>query len=435
LREFQAAAQGYFDDMLFLPHARTSAPSSGSSGTSPKTGTQGYYDQYGNWVPPNAQIYIPSSGSGGTSAKTGTQGYYDQYGNWVPPNAQIYTPSTGVPSGAGDTAALRAAAAATFPLWNVMSLQRQQEYIDYLLGVAAVDSTFGPTRVQAAIDIAAQYGFAPSTYHRVTDPWMDMQNKVVDPTILDSWVENGYQYFHWVDGSVTRIAYTPSRNWGQYIPMVTRGVMTVIAGIGGGPIGAGAMTYALETGAQVEEGRRPEWLRNLIPAAMAAAATYYASGGSWEGAAGMTAEQAAERFEGFVSSYAKKWLINQAMGAILDRPENGQLTFSYEGADDHGLISTLASLMGDLAPQSSRFAFHAREGLDYVPSDNYRAVLHEGEAVLNKEEARSWRNQKGGGDFIVNVNYYGTVIEERQAAQNIATLIYPYTKKLEAWGH
>lgn len=35
-------------------------------------------------------------------------------------------------------------------------------------------------------------------------------------------------------------------------------------------------------------------------------------------------------------------------------------------------------------------------GLDYVPRNGYRAMLHEGEAVLNKEDATAWRRGNGG---------------------------------------
>ena len=45
--------------------------------------------------------------------------------------------------------------------------------------------------------------------------------------------------------------------------------------------------------------------------------------------------------------------------------------------------SSLAEMMAD--------GSHA-SGLNYVPFDNYRALLHEGEAVLTKAEARAWRN-------------------------------------------
>lgn len=39
-------------------------------------------------------------------------------------------------------------------------------------------------------------------------------------------------------------------------------------------------------------------------------------------------------------------------------------------------------------------------GLDYVPYNNYAAMLHEGEAVLTKSEARAWRGGDGSGVFM-----------------------------------
>lgn len=38
-------------------------------------------------------------------------------------------------------------------------------------------------------------------------------------------------------------------------------------------------------------------------------------------------------------------------------------------------------------------------GLDYVPYNNFRARLHEGEAVLTKAEATAWRRGEGGGEW------------------------------------
>ena len=49
--------------------------------------------------------------------------------------------------------------------------------------------------------------------------------------------------------------------------------------------------------------------------------------------------------------------------------------------------------------------FHAG-GLDYVPSNNYGAVLHRGEAVLTASEADAWRRGIGGGDTDVTINVY-----------------------------
>jgi hypothetical protein len=43
------------------------------------------------------------------------------------------------------------------------------------------------------------------------------------------------------------------------------------------------------------------------------------------------------------------------------------------------------------------------KGLSYVPRDNYRARLHEGEAVLTKQEAASWRKGGGVGEIRVYI--------------------------------
>lgn len=43
-------------------------------------------------------------------------------------------------------------------------------------------------------------------------------------------------------------------------------------------------------------------------------------------------------------------------------------------------------------------------GLDYVPYDEFPAILHKGEAVLTAEEAEVWR--KGGTGGVININQY-----------------------------
>ena len=42
-------------------------------------------------------------------------------------------------------------------------------------------------------------------------------------------------------------------------------------------------------------------------------------------------------------------------------------------------------------------AFGHKDGLDYVPYDEYPARLHKGEAVLTAAEARAWRAGKRSG--------------------------------------
>lgn len=139
---------------------------------------------------------------------------------------------------------------------------------------------------------------------------------------------------------------------------------------------------------------------------------------------------------GTIKSFVRKWLVNEALGSVLDDPSRGQMSIDYMGASDNGLIGSLSSLMRQIAPQSSTFAFSAANGLDYVPRDNFRINAHEGEAVLTAPEAKEWREDKRGrrGDIIFEAHFHGTVID-RNAVNEFAELIYPQLKKLEAWGH
>lgn len=54
---------------------------------------------------------------------------------------------------------------------------------------------------------------------------------------------------------------------------------------------------------------------------------------------------------------------------------------------------------GALGPGVGQYA----SGLDYVPYDRFPAYLHEGEAVLTKQEANSWRNGNGGNGVTLNI--------------------------------
>lgn len=67
---------------------------------------------------------------------------------------------------------------------------------------------------------------------------------------------------------------------------------------------------------------------------------------------------------------------------------------------------------GDERPSRSSRGSHAT-GLDYVPYDGYRATLHQGEAVLTKNENEE-RNQPSGNTFVFNSP---EPIDEVKAAQ------------------
>ena len=87
------------------------------------------------------------------------------------------------------------------------------------------------------------------------------------------------------------------------------------------------------------------------------------------------------------------------------------------------MLDTVNSYMGKVnAKLSNTYSSYSkvssagshRAGLTYVPYDGYKAVLHEGERVLTKEEAK---NQASGGDtFIFNSP---KAIDEREAARQM----------------
>ena len=67
-------------------------------------------------------------------------------------------------------------------------------------------------------------------------------------------------------------------------------------------------------------------------------------------------------------------------------------------------------------------------GLSYVPFDGYRAILHEGEAVLTKAENREYRESGtgGSGTIVVTQNFYdkqnNPVQQQRQAVREMRKL-------------
>jgi len=86
-----------------------------------------------------------------------------------------------------------------------------------------------------------------------------------------------------------------------------------------------------------------------------------------------------------VLGYAKKWAINEALGALFPA-ENGQLGVTLEGMDTGNLGSSMKGNLQSIAPRSDTFAFSAKNGLDYVPRDNFKINAHKGEAVITAEE-------------------------------------------------
>ena len=117
------------------------------------------------------------------------------------------------------------------------------------------------------------------------------------------------------------------------------------------------------------------------------------------------------------TSAAKKQLIkfalNQAFGAATGSggDAGGHMQVSYMGADDGGLLASLAGIMSSMQGRGDFNVnpFSARDGLDYVPYDNFPIRAHKGEAVLTAKENRE-RLSGGGGDANVTIhieNFYG----------------------------
>ena len=105
----------------------------------------------------------------------------------------------------------------------------------------------------------------------------------------------------------------------------------------------------------------------------------------------------------FFSSVAPAWL--------LELPENLDTAWNNVLTTVNSIIESLKTLLGmnlaGIGAEAAGITFEpgggytteggawwpgAAAGMDYVPSNGYRATLHEGEAVLNKRDAEAWRS-------------------------------------------
>ncbi len=68
---------------------------------------------------------------------------------------------------------------------------------------------------------------------------------------------------------------------------------------------------------------------------------------------------------------------------------------AFTGAPAGGGGGEGALMMPARAPIVKAPGFH-RNGLDVVPRDGYRAILHKNEAVLNASDAHTWRGMQNG---------------------------------------
>jgi hypothetical protein len=169
---------------------------------------------------------------------------------------------------------------------------------------------------------------------------------------------------------------------------------------------------------------------------MAGAEAYGATTAGMEaGLSGMTANEAFQWALDKAPIQVKKWLINKALGLIGNSVfggSGGETSYSFSAEGD---LSGIGRLMGDIAPQSSQFAFSARDGLNYVPRDNFLIRGHEGEAVLTEKDAQEWRGGSARGGVNVTFNFPNALMVDKAAVNDLAEMIYPQLEKLRDWGH
>jgi hypothetical protein len=158
----------------------------------------------------------------------------------------------------------------------------------------------------------------------------------------------------------------------------------------------------------------------------------YFIGGAGKLAEGMTA---ADVIEEVAKEVAKKYALKTAMDiagkAFLPNDQGGSLNVSFNGiSGGEGLAASIKNFPGSVG---GSFAFPAKNGLDYVPRDNFMIRAHEGEAVLTKEENKKRRNGKTGGN-VLQFYFPKALVVDKRSVNELAELIYPRLNKLVAWG-
>lgn len=116
--------------------------------------------------------------------------------------------------------------------------------------------------------------------------------------------------------------------------------------------------------------------------------------------------------------YLKKMLIKQAMkqavsfaaGTVRGQAPGKSVNVNFGGFTGGDSWSMLQDLGGIIGMEGK---FSARNGLDYVPRDNFGANLHEGEAVLNRKAASAWRGGADSGELASEIK---ALREELRAA-------------------
>ncbi len=117
-------------------------------------------------------------------------------------------------------------------------------------------------------------------------------------------------------------------------------------------------------------------------------------------------------------------------GFLSDAVLSAKVKTSMTGFGNTGWLFNMLSDMNGIVGKD--YAVSARDGLSYIPRDNYKINAHQGEAVLNKEDAREWRESRGGGDTHHHWHIYGDVVDHDGFARKIIPSI---NRALKARAH
>jgi hypothetical protein len=192
-----------------------------------------------------------------------------------------------------------------------------------------------------------------------------------------------------------------------------------LAGAAGAGLYSGLVTYG-ETGSVTG---------SLIAGIIAAAATALSFGSPWgQSETGLYVLKSELNASGYLTSAQGRIIadvIRKGAGIVLEDTLNsvvgGGGSMAISGKGDPGGLDTLTGLFENL-PFNKEVSLAS--GIDYVPYDNFRANLHEGEAVLTKEENRGRGITITGplihveGSLITNedtLNEFAADIEQRIA--------------------
>lgn len=188
-----------------------------------------------------------------------------------------------------------------------------------------------------------------------------------------------------------------------------------------------------------------------IPAAIAGGGTYLAVNGFEKAdefirnGGFRSADVAKQRFEAMQGMKAPEWItdveqLNPASSKYyrLDPRFSGnyKLSSTQEVLSKTSSSSKLSdkdvSNLQNYMLQSNKSDGNHAAGLDYVPWNGYRAVLHQGEAVLTKTEAAEYRERggNGGGTFNFTINYSGSS-DKRSDARELMRMMVQEIKQAE----